>query len=235
MSRHILDEQATQADRYVALFRDRDAPAKERLQRAQTEAQYAEEQLRACMQSLEVAERQLATTQADDNTMRTAEFNKLLEHPDIESVAVGLDHIQVTTGPILIPFEGSTYALGAFAIRVQIYPEQTDVTIRNLTRIIGDGVDHPHIFQGVPCWGNVGPTLRLLLQEKRYPAVIALCIQFLKSYTDDAGAPYLMIGNWPLDGEPGTPDELVTLDDQPISDSNDYDIDVPYDDDDCPF
>jgi len=125
------------------------------------------------------------------------EFDKLMEHPDIEDFSMDENHINVLTGPIYIEYHRKVYDIGKFKITLAINPRNFVVQMRNLTRSLY-GTAHPHIYDnGSPCLGNIQECLPQMVAEYKFAAAISVCIQFLKSVHEDAGH-YSKITDWPL-------------------------------------
>lgn len=133
------------------------------------------------------------------------ELEQLLTHPDITKIEVKRDvygseqTLNVFTGPITIEYESKTYNIGRFRIKIDPEGEDGCVKMFNLTRK-PDGYNHPHVDgDGNPCLGNISEVVPNLVGERKYAAVISICIQYLKTYTDDSfNYPHNKIGNWPL-------------------------------------
>lgn len=126
------------------------------------------------------------------------EFDTLIKHPDVEKLNISDGKIIVTTKPITINHERRVYDIGVFDIAIDIAGR---VTFTNRTHRFGynNGVlDHPHVYNGRPCLGNIKELVPSLIASHRYAALVSLCIQYLKSYEDDQGAPYSKITRWPL-------------------------------------
>jgi hypothetical protein len=125
------------------------------------------------------------------------EFRAIRQNPDVKRVRISKNTIVVDTRPITIRYKDSNYKMGTYRIIIL-----TNVRYRNSIRELFEirsikGSGHPHVSDGVPCFGNVSESIAQLMKSKKYPAVIAVCIQFLKSYTDSANhVPYTKIHNW---------------------------------------
>jgi hypothetical protein len=129
--------------------------------------------------------------------IKGAEFDKLMIHPDIESVLIENGYIQVCTGPICIEFDKKVYDIGKFKIDLSINPNNFVVKMTNLTRSLY-GTAHPHIYEnGNPCLGNIAECLPQMVGRYQFAAAINICIQFLKNVNEDKGH-YSKITDWPL-------------------------------------
>jgi hypothetical protein len=282
MPRRVLDHvEDEQAQNYAALFDDRILRLQQELFAARHVAQEAEATLGRSIDQLKNAESLVAQAdQVSCDAKHADDFTRLLEHPDIEFIEVGHNHIVLETGTIKIEHMRTTYTIGRFEITINIdnfsaeactrdmqrreeYEQDpalrlfdeamddgeplddalfgaraSDISIVNIDNVKNDICDHPHVREGLPCWGSIGPSITTLLQERRYPAVITLCIEFLKSYTDSGSErPYLRIENW-ADTQPN-PDSTESAPGSASLDANDWPPSPytysDYDDDDVPF
>lgn len=130
------------------------------------------------------------------------EFDKLMQHPDIEDILIDSDFIHVMTGPIYIEYQDKEYDIGKFKITLSVNPRNFIVEMKNLTRSVPGrerrGTAHPHIWSdGRPCLGNIQECLPHMVGEYQFAAAISVCIQFLKSVNEDAGH-FSDIRDWPL-------------------------------------
>jgi hypothetical protein len=135
------------------------------------------------------------------------EFDIIRNHPDVIDVSVENRILVVKTKMIQIVFGSVTYNIGRFEIKVDI--DTGDVHMFNKTHVIhsyGESYHHPHIYDGgEPCFGNIRNVVPELIGERKFPALISVCIQYLKSYTiDGGGMPYYDIENWPISRTGGT-------------------------------
>jgi hypothetical protein len=129
------------------------------------------------------------------DTSHTREFQKLLEHPLIEKISVD-ESIRVRTGMINIRHGGEHFQVGRFAFR--IHPQSGRIYFENLTYKVPFGHQHPHIKNGVACWGNIGPVVTQLFAARQYAALVHVCIKFLQSYVqEDTHRPFAKIEEWP--------------------------------------
>lgn len=127
-----------------------------------------------------------------------ADFEQMLKHPDLEKVEVFATKIYFHTGNITIEYEGQTYNIGKFRIEARTEGDPP-VRIFNKTRRVG-GYHHPHVDEdGDPCLGNIEYVVPELLAQSQFPALFSVCVQYLKSFTDDDdGAPFYHLESWPL-------------------------------------
>jgi hypothetical protein len=160
----------------------------------------AQTQLDQAIAALEKAQH-VADLAVYESVDHESEFTSILQHPDVRKVRVNEHSIVVKTGPISISYRGRTYKMGTYRIRIKTdandYPWQTGEieALFDIASITGSG--HPHVSYGSPCFGNISASMTRLMRSRKYPAVIVLCIEFLKSYTlDRSHAPYVKIDNW---------------------------------------
>lgn len=145
------------------------------------------------------------------------EFEQLAEHPRVGGVTLGMasygedPSIYVTTTPDLRlhrPDTGDSRWLGRF--RVELNLAYSQIRMTNLTTRRG-GRDHPHITDGVPCFGGHSSSFMQLLANGDLYVLFELLIQYLE--TLNLGDEYGRYGSFwfeVTDEELGMPaDELV--------------------------
>ena len=138
------------------------------------------------------------------------EFDRLLEHPDLERVEISGHRLIVYTKPIYVDYDRATYKIGRFKIQIHTDGGEGCVTMRNLDHRVEGAYDHPHVQVGAPCLGNISKVLPSLIGERKFPAAIAVCIRYLQSYTySDAYKPYRQISHWPCGKKPQERKEKV--------------------------
>jgi len=131
--------------------------------------------------------------------VKGAEFDKLVAHPDIESVSIYEKTINVFTGPIYITHNNKVRDIGRFKIELSINPTHYLVRMHNLTRKVR-GCDHPHVnANGTPCLGNIQECIPNMIADRQFAAAVSVCIQYLKSTND--GGHLSKITDWPLKAE----------------------------------
>lgn len=125
------------------------------------------------------------------------EFNRIISNPSIISLSVVDGILSVETDVISVVSCDIEYSVGRF--RIEIHPqgyicsngEYLYVKFFNLDKILeshndGRTFHHPHVFKdGIPCLGNVKNVIRILVNVLRYEDCIDVCLQYLRSYTDD--------------------------------------------------
>lgn len=147
------------------------------------------------------------------------EFEQVAEHPRVAELMLagasyahdGEQSIYVTTTPDLRlhrPDTGDSRWLGAFQVEFNLAYSQIRMT--NLTTRRG-GRDHPHITDGVPCFGGHSSSFMQLLANGDLYVLFELLIQYLE--TLNLGDEYGRYGSFwfeVTDEELGMPaDELV--------------------------
>jgi hypothetical protein len=160
-----------------------------------------QQQLVGAVRELNAASEALTLAQQKANTMGVffeQEFDKMVDHPDIEKIEVVNGALKIYTGRITITHDSKVYDIGKFKIELYVDGRNGCVSMRNLTHRV-DSADHPHVMHEKPCLGNIREALPELIAQWQFPAAVSLCIQFLKSYTaSDGGRPYINIERWPL-------------------------------------
>jgi len=106
--------------------------------------------------------------------------------------------IKATTNPIFIDFEKTTYEMGKFEITLGFNGE---TVMKNISNKI-NSYDHPHVNNGVPCWGNMVGTLPKLIGYSEFDVALVMIHTFLSSY--DSASPYHAITYWPKKKQPKT-------------------------------
>ncbi len=161
--------------------------------------QRSQQELVTSIRALEDKESELRILETSDDTSTAygEEFDKLTEHPDIEKIDIVNNNILVYTKLIVIHHGGRNYNIGKYKVEIDTSGLNGGVRMFNLTRTAG-GFHHPHVAQeGTPCLGNIKGVIPQLIAERKYSALIAICIQYLKSYNDaHDGRPYLQISDW---------------------------------------
>jgi hypothetical protein len=160
-----------------------------------------QQQLVGAVRQLDAATEALTLAEQKASTMSVffeQEFDKMVEHPDIEKIEVLNGVIKIYTGRITITHDAKNYDIGKFKIELYADGRNGCVSMRNLTHRVNHA-DHPHVMDEKPCLGNIREALPELIAQWQFPAAVSLCIQFLKSYTaSDGGRPYINIEQWPL-------------------------------------
>lgn len=109
-----------------------------------------------------------------------AEFRALAKMVPDPVASLDFDHsrLVVVLQPITIEYDGVDYEMGRFTLQIS-----TD-TVR-IWADRGLRYPHPHVSSdAIPCWGNLGPSIAKLLGERQYAALVAACVEFLKSYNE---------------------------------------------------
>jgi hypothetical protein len=121
------------------------------------------------------------------------EFDKIYSMPDVERVFVSDGVIRVFTKVIVIKFEEAYYRIGKF--KIDIFVEDGDISIYNLTGKIGGTGDHPHIDDGHCCFGNIEVSIAERVGSYQYSILIEVLIKYLKSVNSKNW--YSPITDWP--------------------------------------
>jgi hypothetical protein len=95
---------------------------------------------------------------------------------EVEPYAGG---VRLVTTPIEVAHAGTRYRLGCFQIDLA---ETGAITVRNLTDPYGL-YDHPHVWDGRPCLGNVREGLAKLVAEYQWVAAAEVLLDFLRTVT----------------------------------------------------
>ena len=143
--------------------------------------------LQACRRRL----RQLRGELVQDEADVTRELDRLRELPDASDVSASSAGLRILTRPIQAEHGGKRYALGTFQIDLSYSGE---VTIRNLTSRHGY-YDHPHIWDGHPCLGNIREGLSKLIGELQVAAASEVLFDFLKTINPRDW--HISVEHWP--------------------------------------
>ena len=96
-----------------------------------------------------------------------------------KSIRVDGEKLIAKTSEVSISFDGSSYDIGEFEIKIDL--PTGDLDIKNLTHEV-DGYDHPHISDGKPCLGNIGSGVIRMLAEFELFGALQIIHKFLHSY-----------------------------------------------------
>lgn len=113
------------------------------------------------------------------------QWNALHRFPDIDEINfINNDILQVKTVDLdmVDPQDGRITNLGV--MQIDINCTTFSVEIHNLTNKRLNR-DHPHVENGGPCWGNIGPNVSRMIGEGDIAQAIDLILQYLKSYNPD--------------------------------------------------
>lgn len=111
------------------------------------------------------------------------EYEKLQAHPDIESIQIDSQLLNVYTRHIFMKYKEFYYDIGKFEIAINL--ATFNVKYKNLTRsvstAIGAHMQHPHVYQnGHQCQGTAAAAFGELIANHEYGALIDFAISFLK-------------------------------------------------------
>ncbi len=141
--------------------------------------------LAACRRRLGVLRGEAAqSARAGDDLARLQEMDGIRE---VEAYAGGL---RLFTAPIEAAHGGVRYRLGCFEINLA---ETGAITIKNLTDAYGF-YDHPHVWDGHPCLGNVREGVAKLLAEYQWVAAAEVLLDFLQTVTPQDW--YVPVTHW---------------------------------------
>lgn len=129
--------------------------------------------LQACRRRLQHLRGEFDRDEADV----ARELARIWEQPDVANAAASPPGLQITTRPIQGQHGGKVYSLGSFRIDLCYNGK---ITIHNLTSSYGY-YDHPHIWNGNPCLGNIRPGVAKLIGEYQLAAACEVLLDFLKT------------------------------------------------------
>ncbi|MBI5166789.1 MAG: hypothetical protein HY998_03465 [candidate division NC10 bacterium] len=126
----------------------------------------------------------------EESEIYKKEFDCLLEIPEVREVLVQNWVVSIFTDTIFAEHGKRLYKLGSFRINVHFNGQ---LAIKNLTDPYGF-YDHPHIWDGKPCLGNIRVGLAKLIGEFQLMAAAQVLIDFLKTINPKDW--YTPIENW---------------------------------------
>jgi hypothetical protein len=129
--------------------------------------------LQACRRRLRHLKGELVKDEADVGN----ELDRLSGLPDVADVTALPAGLRIITRPIRAEHNGKRYYLGTFQIDLLYSGE---ITIHNLTSRHGY-YDHPHIWNGKPCLGNIRQGLAKLIGELQLATASEIILDFLKT------------------------------------------------------
>lgn len=165
-----------------------------------------EEELRSLEEKLSNLVRQINTdkqaltvldgTKGEWMTRAEKEFSSLRNLiPNLyRKIFVDGDNLVALTQKVEIIHDGKEYEIGEFEVRITLH--SGDLDIRNLTGMTKE-CDHPHIREGKPCLGNIGPGVIMMIAEFELFGSLQMLHSFLHSYNEDS--PYVKIEHWDPD------------------------------------
>lgn len=106
---------------------------------------------------------------------------------EVEAYAGG---VRLVTTPIEAAHAGVRYRLGCFEINLA---ETGAIAIKNLTDPYGF-YDHPHVWYGRPCLGNVREGIAKLVAEYQWVAAAEVLLDFLRTVTPQDW--YVSVTHW---------------------------------------
>jgi len=153
--------------------------------------------LHACRRRLGQLRGELDEGEAD----LARELDRLSELPEVAEITAFPAGLRMITRRLEVEHRGKQYALGSFQVDL-LY--NGDITIHNLTSRHGF-YDHPHVWDGTPCLGNVREGLAKLIGEFQLAAASEVIVDFLKTINHKDW--HISIEHWgsiPDDGRPAS-------------------------------
>jgi hypothetical protein len=130
------------------------------------------------------------------------ELERLSGHPEVAELTASPTGLRIITRRLLVEHRGRQYALGSFQVDLSYNGE---IAIHNLTSRHGY-YDHPHIWNGQPCLGNVREGLAKLIGEFQLAAASEVILDFLKTINQKDW--HVSIDQWGKIPEAGGPSSL---------------------------
>jgi len=111
----------------------------------------------------------------------------------VDAIAVVEGTLAIKTKPIVIrdvdkPKE--RYRIGQFIISFDFRRQR--IKILNLNKKENYPYDHPHVNNGSPCWGNIGPEIIKMMANYQIDVLVQVLLQYLSTYNEHSAgfAPY---------------------------------------------
>lgn len=161
--------------------------------RVQTETSFLEREMQCIEDNLEEYGRRITTEtrrlhayQQRLTTLRGSpsapeqhlkDLDQLKKLPEVREVHIQDGRITIFTNPLEVEYGGHAFHLGSFRMEISF---AGDIRIRNLTHALG-AYDHPHIYQGRPCLGNVREGVAKMIGEYQFVAAVYVLLDFLKT------------------------------------------------------
>jgi hypothetical protein len=204
---------------------------KDNIEINEDDAQTKERELKDLYKKIEVDKRALISLEGTKGEWKQkggTEYEQLRKLvPNLySSIYVSDNTLVALTHLVEITYNRSRYDIGEFEIRIKL--DTGDVTISNQTNKVDDEYDHPHIFNGVACLGNIGKGILRMLAEFELFGTLQVIHTFLHSYNPDS--PHKKIEFWDPDYE----DEEENRYDRCRENNSGYAC-VECGDSDCPF
>ncbi|MFQ5882250.1 MAG: hypothetical protein ACE5I9_07230 [Candidatus Methylomirabilales bacterium] len=150
------------------------------------EINFIEDNLEEYARRITVETRRLSAYQQRLNTLQGTQtaneqhlrgLDQLRELPEVQEVQIQDGRITVFTTPLQVEYGGRQFHLGSFRVEISF---AGDIRIRNLTDSLG-AYDHPHIYQGRPCLGNIREGIAKMIGEYQFVAAVYVLLDFLKT------------------------------------------------------
>jgi hypothetical protein len=154
--------------------------------------------LQACRRRLGQLRGELDEGEAD----LARELDRLSEHREVAEVTTLPAGLRIITRRLHVEHRGRQYVLGRFQVDLLYNGE---ITIHNLTNKHGY-YDHPHIWNGTPCLGNVREGLAKLIGEFQLAAAAEVIVDFLKTINHKDW--HISIEHWGTIPDEGRPASL---------------------------
>jgi hypothetical protein len=105
------------------------------------------------------------------------DLDQLKALPEVRDLQIQDGRITVFTTPLRTEFGGREFHLGSYRMEISF---AGDIRIRNLTDALG-AYDHPHIYQGRPCLGNIREGIAKMIGEYQFVAAVYVLLDFLQT------------------------------------------------------
>lgn len=151
------------------------------------------------MRRLVAAKQKIAQLEASKGNVELKvkrELKSIKKIKGVEKLTTRMNTLRVMTDMIYIENDVAKYEIGKFALEFNV----GELKIINQTRKINYDrrsdrpLDHPHVRDGIPCWGNMAPIMEYA-QSGEIAMCVSMVMEYLRNYTQgDAWAP---LDQWP--------------------------------------
>jgi len=172
-----------------------------------------------CSRKIMAAERMVLAIKNNINDIpstmskKWGEISRLNKSKSYENISFMKTGIKGVTTPIIIKHKGKEYDMGKYEV---ILTFDGKTAINKVNPKENENVSHPHVNNGVPCWGNMAGVLPRYIGSTDFDMAFLTAHEFLSHY--DEGSPYRKIENWPLVNKSKKQDTVGTLMEEDDSD-----------------
>lgn len=128
---------------------------------------------------------------AQSGTSVKVQVEQLLK--DYEEIEIDGLSVKALTKPVTIRYDGIDVEVGKFKVCIYGGGDCNSIRIHNVTHK-EDLCDHPHIKNGIPCWGSYSRTITKYMAEYTYLQLLSTIANYLYSF--NRGDDYRHLFQW---------------------------------------